>query len=212
MRRYADLMFTPRVRRIQEQLGSRAAYERLFSPSKSGDDRLTTREAAFINKRDSFYMATVGETGWPYVQHRGGPAGFVKVLDDRTIGFADYSGNKQYISAGNLLGDDRASFFFMDYPSRWRLKLLGHVRAVIADDEPELARRLTDAYPASVERRYAVRIEGFDWNCPQHITPRFSADELEAALDHLRGELRELQQENERLQAALCQSGGPTSS
>lgn len=141
---------------------------------------LGDEERNFIESRDSMYMATVTETGWPYVQHRGGPAGFLRVLDDHTFAFADFRGNKQYISAGNLSRDDRVSLFLMDYPTKTRLKLFARARAAEVDDEPELARRLiSPTYRAVVERLVIVRVEGFSWNCEQHITPRYTRDEWE---------------------------------
>ncbi len=175
--KFAEIVFTPVVLAIQQELGSRTGYARM----ESGDDfnhRLNGREGAFITARDSVYMASVGETGWPYVQHRGGPVGFVKVLDDRTIGFADYSGNRQYVSTGNFRTDNRVALFFMDYPNRTRLKMLGRVRTV-GLDEPELLAQLEDdGYPAQIERGFVIEVEGFDWNCPQHITPRFTEAEI----------------------------------
>lgn len=177
--RFSELMFTPTVKGVQEAAGSRAAYARAEEPDAPARDRLTAREAEFIAARDSFYMATVSETGWPYVQHRGGPKGFLKVLDDRTLGFADYRGNRQYVSVGNLMSDDRVSLFLVDYPNQRRLKMLGHARLVDAAREPSIIARLRDAYDAKVERGIVIALEGFDWNCSQHITPRFTEDELE---------------------------------
>ena len=196
--KFAEIAFTPVVRAIQQQEGSRAGYARM----DGGEDynhRLGAREAIFIAARDSFYMASVGETGWPYVQHRGGPTGFMKVVGERTIGFADYSGNRQYVSTGNFSSDNRVALFFMDYPNRTRLKMLGRVRTV-GLDEPELLARLEDDdYPAQVERGFIIEVEGFDWNCPQHITPRFTEVEI--------GEqLTSLQDENRRLKALLAGS------
>jgi ferredoxin-NADP reductase/predicted pyridoxine 5'-phosphate oxidase superfamily flavin-nucleotide-binding protein len=176
--RFAALAFTDSVRDVQQALGSRASYAEM----DGGEDYnhvLTEREVAFIAARDSFYMASTSETGWPYVQHRGGPAGFVQILDERTIGFADFRGNRQYVSVGNLRRNDRVAIFFMDYPNRTRLKLLGRVRFV-GDGEPELLARLEVAnYRSAVERGFVVRIEALDWNCPQHITPRYTAAEVE---------------------------------
>ena len=196
--KFAEIAFTPVVRAIQLEEGSRTGYARM----DEGDDynhRLGAREAIFIAARDSFYMASVGETGWPYVQHRGGPAGFMKVLDERTIGFADYSGNRQYVSTGNFRTDNRVSLFFMDYPNRRRLKMLGRVRT-IGLDEPELLARLEDDdYPVQVERGFIIEVEGFDWNCPQHITPRFTEAQVE-------DQLASLQAENRRLVALLAGS------
>jgi ferredoxin-NADP reductase/predicted pyridoxine 5'-phosphate oxidase superfamily flavin-nucleotide-binding protein len=189
--KFAEIAFTPTVRAIQVEEGSRTGYARM----DEGDDynhRLSGREAIFIAARDSLYMASVGETGWPYVQHRGGPAGFMKVLDERTIGFADYSGNRQYVSTGNFRSDNRVALFFMDYPNRTRLKMLGRVRT-IGLDEPELLARLEDDdYPAQIERGFIIEVEGFDWNCPQHITPRFTEADIEDQLAALRTENRRL--------------------
>ena len=179
--RFAEIAFTESVQQVQKQNGSDKAYARLHGGEDS-NHRLSQREADFIGARDSFYMASVSETGWPYVQHRGGPAGFVRIIDEQTIGFADYRGNRQYVSVGNLRKDDRVSLFFMDYPNRTRLKMLGHVR-LIGEDEPELLAQLeTDDYRARVERGFLIRIEAFDWNCPQHITPRYSQAEIDLML------------------------------
>jgi ferredoxin-NADP reductase/predicted pyridoxine 5'-phosphate oxidase superfamily flavin-nucleotide-binding protein len=176
--RFAALAFTDSVREVQQESGSRAGYAAM----DGGEDYshvLSGREAAFIAARDSFYMASVSETGWPYVQHRGGPAGFVRILDERTIGFADFRGNRQYVSVGNLRGNDRVALFFMDYPNRTRLKVLGRVR-LVGDDEAELLARLEVAeYRAVAERGFVILIEAFDWNCSQHITPRYTGGEVE---------------------------------
>ena len=200
--RFSTLMFTPHVKAIQEEQGSRASYARFEAPGAPARDRLEEHEEAFIAARDSFYMATVSETGWPYVQHRGGPAGFLKVLDDRTLGFADYRGNRQYVSVGNLATDDRVSLFLMDYPNQRRLKLLGHARTIDAESDPALLARLQDHYPAKVERGIVIALEGFDWNCPQHITPRFTQDELAEALAPVRARIEALEAENAALRAA----------
>lgn len=181
-RAFAKISFTPDVQAIQAEMGSRAAYR----PAELGEieeEGLGIVEQAFIAERDSFYQATVSQTGWPYVQHRGGPAGFLKVLDDRTIGYADFSGNRQYISAGNLRGDDRVSLLLMDYPQRRRLKIWGRARAVDDTNEPELLAKLESPdYRAPVERGIVIQVEAFDWNCPKYITPRYSQNEVEALL------------------------------
>ena len=200
--RFSALMFTPPVKALQEEEGSRASYARFEAPDAPARDRLEERETDFIVARDSFYVATVSETGWPYVQHRGGLPGFLKVLDDRTLGFADYRGNKQYVSVGNLVTDDRVSLFLMDYPNQRRLKLLGHARTIDAESDPALLARLQDQYPAKVERGVIITLEGFDWNCPQHITPRFTEAELTEALAPIRARLAALETENASLKAA----------
>ncbi len=172
---YARIAFTPAVQAEQEQLGSRMLFARVAAEGRD-DSLLSTREASFIHARDSFYMATVSETGWPYLQHRGGPPGFLRVLDARTLAFADFSGNRQHVTIGNLARNDRAALFLMDYANRHRLKLLGHARVVRND--PALLARLT---PAGAERiaesAMVITVAGFEWNCPQHITPRFTAEE-----------------------------------
>ena len=179
--RFAEIAFTDSVQEVQQQHGSDKAYARLHE-GEDTNHRLGQREADFVSARDSFYMASVSETGWPYVQHRGGPAGFVRVIDEQTLGFADYRGNRQYVSVGNLRKDDRVSLFFMDYPNRTRLKMLGHVH-LIGEDEPEILAQLkTDDYKARVERGFLIQIEAFDWNCPQHITPRYSQAEIDLML------------------------------
>jgi ferredoxin-NADP reductase/predicted pyridoxine 5'-phosphate oxidase superfamily flavin-nucleotide-binding protein len=177
--KFAEIAFTDAVKNIQRKKRSRDNYASM----EQGEDfnyLISPSEADFISQRDSFYMASVSETDWPYVQHRGGPAGFMKVIDAQTIGFADYSGNRQYVSTGNFTNNDKVSLFFMDYPNRRRLKLLGRVR-VISDDEPELLNQLKpDNYRAKIERGFIIHVEAFDWNCPQHITPRYTQDDVES--------------------------------
>lgn len=190
--RFAEIAFTPGVKAVQEQNGSRRSYARMEGGAQMRH-RLGERETQFIAARDSFYMATVSETGWPYTQHRGGPAGFLRVLDEKTIGFADFSGNRQYISVGNLLGNDRVSLFLMDYAKRTRLKILGRVR-MIAPDEAETMRKLAvDGVEARIERGFLIEVEAFDWNCPQHITERYTLADVEHATAALRARIAELE-------------------
>ena len=159
---------------------------------------LSEHEDAFIAARDSFYLASVSETGWPYVQHRGGPAGFVRRIDARTIGWAEFAGNRQYVSAGNTDADDRVAMFFMDYAHQRRLKILGHLHAFDAQERPDLALRLAvDGYNARIERLVLVTIEGFDWNCPQHITPRYTLPEIKRLVAPLHARIAELEGELE---------------
>jgi predicted pyridoxine 5'-phosphate oxidase superfamily flavin-nucleotide-binding protein len=164
-------------------------------PPAPGDDQLTAEETDFLTARDSFYMATVTEAAWPYVQHRGGPPGFLKVLGPNQLGFADFGGNRQMISTGNLAVSDRVALFFMDYPRKERLKLLGHVRVLDAREHPQLADQLSPA-PAlrgSIERLFLIDVIGFDWNCPKYITPRFTEAEVEAAVAPLHQRIAELE-------------------
>lgn len=189
--KFAEIAFTPAVREIQRARGSRERYAAM----DGGEDyshQLGEQEANFIAARDSFYMASVSETDWPYVQHRGGPVGFVKVLDEGTLGFADFAGNRQYVSTGNFAHDNRVALIFMDYPNRRRLKLLGRVELIEADDVENLARLEDSGYRTRIERGFIIRVAAFDWNCPQHITPRFSAAEVEALVENLVEENRQL--------------------
>lgn len=174
---FAHIAFTPAVRDFQSKMGSRRNYAALDVVDARGIE-LTDRESEFVAERDGFYQATVGETGWPYVQFRGGPAGFLKVLDAKTIGYADFRGNVQYISAGNLTHDGRVALILMDYTQRRRLKIWGRARLVDARDDETLIDRLEAAsYRARIERAVIITVEAFDWNCPQHITPRYTLEE-----------------------------------
>lgn len=177
---YARAMFSAAAKRLQEQHGSRAQYERLAERGQI-DEALGPFERDFIAARDSFYMASVSEGGWPYMQHRGGPKGFLRVLDGRQLAFADFAGNKQYITAGNLETNDRVALFLMDYPQQARLKIIGHARAVEGDRELEEQVKVK-GYKAVVERVVVIEVVAFDWNCSQHIMPRWTAEEIEGAV------------------------------
>jgi hypothetical protein len=204
-RAFAEIAFTTTVRATQQRQGSAAAYAKFLAPEAERGNRLTAEEAAFIAARDGFYQATVSETGWPYVQFRGGPAGFLKVLDEATVAYADFRGNRQYISTGNLDTDGRIALILMDYPNRRRLKIWGRARLVDAAADPALIARLHDeSYKARPERAVVITVEAFDWNCPQHIPQRFTLEELEPTLvAPLRDEVARLRAENARLKAAL---------
>ena len=189
---FAEICFTPSVKAAQSLYGSRQANQD-FELSGDARNSLGEREAVFIAERDSFYQATVSESDWPYVQHRGGPKGFLKVLDERTLGYADFRGNVQYLSVGNLNANDRISLIMMDYPNRRRLKIWGRARIVHEKDEPDLIAQLEVAtYRARVERGIIIHVEAYDWNCPQHITPRYTEAEIEDLLDPLLEENRRL--------------------
>lgn len=189
---FSEIAFTPSVKAAQSLYGSREKISR-FESAEDARNELTEQEAAFIAERDSFYQATVSETGWPYVQYRGGPKGFLKVLDERTIGFADFRGNVQYISVGNLTANDRISLILMDYANRRRLKLWGRARIVDERDNPDLIAQLeVPTYRARVERGIVIHVEAYDWNCPQHITPRYTKAEMEQIIAPLLEEIREL--------------------
>ncbi|HEX4050211.1 MAG TPA: pyridoxamine 5'-phosphate oxidase family protein [Steroidobacteraceae bacterium] len=183
-------------------MGSDRVYRDFKGDRESS--RFTPDEAAFIAARDSFYMATVSETGWPYIQHRGGPRGFLKLLDDHTLAFADYRGNRQYISTGNLAADDRACLILMDYVQRGRLKIYAHVETLDVHADPVLAQVVTEpGYKAKLERIFRLHLTAFDWNCPQHITPRFTEQEVAQAVRPLRERLSQLEAENVELRARL---------
>ena len=179
-RHYFDVAFTPKVLNAQKENGSQDVYGKLI-PNSEQADPLTEAEAAFMMARDSFYMASVNEDGWPYIQHRGGPRGFIKILSPHQFAIADYRGNRQYVSLGNIRHDDRVSLFFMDYPNRRRLKMFARVRDISLESDPDLIATFTDAdYKAKVERGLVFTVEAFEWNCPQHITPRFTVEEAQA--------------------------------
>lgn len=195
---FASLAFTAEIKALQEKYGSRRSYERI--EKRTIVDGLTDSEIDFIGRRDSFYMASIGENGFPYIQHRGGPKGFVKVIDPKTIGFVDFSGNKQFITVGNLATHNNVSLIMIDYPARARLKLYARAEITALNERPDLLKILTlQNYPATPERMTILHIEAYDWNCPQHITPRFTVEEIEEALapqreyiDKLEKELKEL--------------------
>lgn len=177
-RAFKTLTYTPSVRAAQARYGSREATKPV-DPAEVGRDVLGAPVREFIAAQDHFFMASVGENGWPYVQHRGGPPGFLQCLDDHTLGFADFSGNRQYISAGNIAHDDRTMLFLIDYANRRRLKIWGRARLVHEEDDAALLARLeVPTYRARVERGLVIAIEAFDFNCPQHITPRFTVAEI----------------------------------
>ena len=203
---FMNIALTPSVRAAQAAMGADHLWQDFKGHREF--DRFTHNEAAFIAERDSFYMASVSETGWPYVQHRGGPRGFLKMVDDRTLAFADYRGNRQYISTGNLAADDRACLFLMDYAGRARLKVYVRVEQVALDADPALTDLVTvPGYKAKIERIFRIRLESFDWNCPQHITPRFTEDEVNEAMRPLRDRLGALEAEIAGLRARLAATG-----
>ena len=188
---YLQTYFTPDVLEAQAHYYGR----RQIIPPQAERDPLSAGEAEFIARRDSFYMATVTSSGWPYLQHRGGSPGFLKVLDPHTLGFADFKGNRQLLSTGNLAASDRVSLFLMDYPRRERLKILGHARVLDASEHGKLAERLMPAseLSAKVERLFLINVVSFDWNCPQYITPRYTEAELREAVAPLKQRIAELE-------------------
>ena len=201
---YRHILFDDAVKAEQEQHGSRAAYLKMDAGADGTPDRLTDKELDYIALRDSFYMASVNADGWPYMQQRGGPAGFLKHIAGNRIGFADYRGNKQYISTANLKGNDRVSLFLMDYPNKERLKLVGHAHSVeLADDPAAVTALMPEGYRATPERAFFIDVIGWEWNCSQHITPRFTEAEISAAIRPMADELNQLRAENSALHAQL---------
>ncbi|CAN7629394.1 pyridoxamine 5'-phosphate oxidase family protein [Rhizobium sp. LjRoot258] len=198
---FLEVAVTPSVRAAQANMG---VDQIGLGADNRPSDTLTEDEIAFIASRDSFYMASVSETGWPYVQHRGGKAGFLKVVDQRTLAFADYRGNRQYISAGNFAANDRACLFLMDYVRRARLKIFAYVERLALDADQELTELVSDpTYKGRAERIFRLRLEAFDWNCPQHIIPRYTEQQVEQAVAPLREQLQRLETENATLRARL---------
>ena len=196
--KFFDLTFSESVKAAQEHYGSRRALAR-FESGEPDFFGLTEDETEFIKGRDSFYLATVGEGGQPYVQFRGGPPGFLKVLDPKTLGYADFRGNLQYISTGNLSVNDRAALILMNYPNQQRLKILARVEIKDAQDAPELISKLQmPDYKAKIERAFILHVEAFDWNCPQHITPRFTIEEIKAMNQPLYEHIEKLEAEIKR--------------
>jgi predicted pyridoxine 5'-phosphate oxidase superfamily flavin-nucleotide-binding protein len=200
---FGSLTFTPLVKMLQERHGSRRQYAKMEGAEQS-PQRLGPMEIDFLAERDSFYWATTGATGWPYVQHRGGPKGFLKVVDDHTLALGDFRGNKQYISAGNLLSDNRVAIIMVDYPQQARLKILGRVDVLEGESAREWTERVRmPGEKTVVERVFVIHVEAFDWNCPQHITPRYTAEEIQEAVRPLEERLQALERENAALRAEI---------
>lgn len=205
---FLDIALTPSVEAVQAKMGADHLWQDFQGHREF--DRFTENEAAFIADRDSFYMATVSEIGWPYIQHRGGPRGFLKLVDDQTLAFADYRGNRQYITTGNLAANDRVCLFLMDYTRRARLKIYAHVETFGPDDDPALTDLVTvSGYKAKVERIFRLRLETFDWKCPQHITPRFDEEAVNGVVLPLCSRLAQLETENTELRAHLAKKEIP---
>lgn len=198
--KFFDLTFTESVKKTQEQYGTRRNFARMEG-GKPDFYGLTDAEADFIERMDGFYLATVGENSQPYIQFRGGAAGFLKVLDDKTLGYADFRGNLQYISVGNLAANDKAALFLMDYANRQRLKILARIEIKDAKDAPELIEKLavTD-YKAKIERAVIIHVEAFDWNCPQHIKPKYTLEQIKQMVAPLNEQIEKLEKEIAQLQ------------
>jgi len=206
---FGSLVFTPLIKQLQERYGSRRQYERMEKAAAS-ESRFTPFETEFLEQRDSFYWATIGAAGWPYVQHRGGPKGFIKVPDDQTLALGDFRGNKQYISTGNLLSDNRVAIIMVDYPRQARLKILGRVDILEGKAaEIWLPKVRMPGEKTALERVFVIHLEAFDWNCPQHITPRYTAAEIREGMQAIETRIEALEQENAALrkQIAIMNAG-----
>ena len=199
---FAALAFTDAVKEMQEKMGSRKSYARM--ERETYIDGLTENEIDFISQQNSFYMSTIGENGFPYIQHRGGPKGFVKVLDASRIGFIDFKGNMQYISVGNIATNNNLAMIMVDYPSRTRLKILAKAEIVELKDNPALYDSLDlNEYKFKPERMMVLHVEAFDWNCPQHITPRYTVEDIEVAFAPQREYIAKLEAELKELKSKL---------
>ncbi len=191
---FPSIAFTPAVKVLQEKYGSRVNYDRM--EKRTVIDGLSENEKSFVAQRDSFYMASCGENGFPYIQHRGGSKGFLKVIDSKTLGFIDFSGNKQYITTGNLVTNNNVSLIMVDYPNRARLKIYANAEVVELSNRAELLKTLTLLdYAYKPERMMLLAIEAYDWNCPQHITPRYTVEEIEEALLAQKEYIKKLEEE-----------------
>ncbi|MCH7500757.1 MAG: pyridoxamine 5'-phosphate oxidase family protein [Nitrospinae bacterium] len=204
---FTELAFTDSVKALQEKYGTRAAYSRMERGGKFRN-QLTWQEKKHIADRDGFYLSSVGENGWPYMQFRGGPKGFLKAIDDHTLGFADFRGNGQYISTGNFIDNNKTMLFLMDYPNKRRLKIWAEAEVLDAADHPELAQQLImPDYEAIVERIIIFKVHAFDWNCPQHIIPRYTQEEAGDSMLELESRIADLEAENKNLRHQVEPSG-----
>lgn len=203
---FATIAFTKAVRDMQEKLGSRASYARMERDSYV--EGLTENEITFIAERDSFYMASIGENNFPYIQHRGGPKGFLKVLDEKRLGFIDFKGNMQYISVGNLATNNNIALIMVDYPARARLKIYAKAEIIELKDDPSLYDVLDlKEYKFRPERMMVLTIEAYDWNCQQHITPRYTVADIELAFASQRNRITQLEAEINSLNLKLKAKG-----
>jgi len=203
-RAFAQIAFTPHVKAFQQTHGSANSYAKFLEPEAPSQNKLSSNETSFIQQRDGFYQATISETGWPYVQFRGGSKGFLSVIDETTLAYADFRGNRQYLSSGNLVGEDRISLILMDYPNQRRLKIWGTATLKDINDHSDFIEKLMPTnYRATPERAVQIKIEAFDWNCPQHIPVRLTQEEMAPYLSEIEQQLKDLKQENKELKNEL---------
>lgn len=203
---FAEIAYSTAVKEMQEKLGSRSAYARMERDTYVNG--LTSNAVYFIEERDSFYMASIGENGFPYIQHRGGPKGFLKVLDSKRVGFIDFKGNMQYITVGNLVTNNNVALILVDYPARARLKIFAKAEIIDLKDNPDLYKLLDlSEYQFKPERMMVFNIEAYDWNCPQHIVPRYTVDEIEQAFAPQRDRVVQLEGEIKELKKRIKEFG-----
>jgi uncharacterized protein len=196
---YLEIATGDAVKALQERWGSRSAYSRLESGPLT-NNQLGPEEIAFIEAQDSFFLASLNDTGWPYIQHRGGPPGFLKVLENNQVGFPDFKGNRQYLSFGNILKNPRVALFLIDYPARARLKIFGHAKPVEGESLPDPLRKIENESGASaIERGIIIQVEAFHWNCPKYIVPRFTEEQVRTAVAPLVKRIHDLEAELARL-------------
>jgi uncharacterized protein len=193
--RYLEIATSDAVKDLQERWGSRIAYSRLESGPLTSN-QLGPEEIAFIEDQDSFFLGSINESGWPYIQHRGGPTGFLQVLGNNQLGFPDFKGNRQYLSFGNIVKNPRVSLFLIDYPARVRLKIFGHAKLVQGDNLPETLRKI-EIEPGAppVDRGIIIQVEAFHWNCPKYIVPRFTEAQVRSVVDPLLNRIHDLEAE-----------------
>jgi len=197
--RYLEIATSDAVKDLQERWGSRSAYSR-FESGPLTSNQLGPEEIAFIEAQDSFFLASLNESGWPYIQHRGGPPGFLKVLGNNQLGFPDFKGNRQYLSFGNILKNPRVSLFLIDYPARARLKIFGNAKLVEGDNVPDALREMENEPGAiAIERGVIIQVEAFHWNCPKYIVPRFTEAQVRTVVDPLVKRIKDLEAELARL-------------
>jgi uncharacterized protein len=197
--RYLEIATSDAVKDLQERWGSRSAYAR-FESGPLTSNQLGPEEIAFIEATDSFFLASLNESGWPYIQHRGGPPGFLKVLENNRLGFPDFKGNRQYLSFGNIQKNPRVSLFLIDYPARARLKIFGNAKLVEGDSVPDALREVeNEPGAAPIERGVIIQVEAFHWNCPKYIVPRFTEAQVRTAIDPLVKRIKDLEAELARL-------------
>lgn len=199
----SDIAFSDAVKKRQEEMGSRATYQKM-AEGRDWQQKITPQLTQFIEARDSFYMGSVNADGQPYIQHRGGPKGFLKVLDEQTLAFADFTGNRQYISVGNFDENNKVHLFLMDYPNRSRIKIWGEAEIVDLQVNTDLLEKIQDeTYKSKIERAIKIRVTAWDINCPQHITPRFSLEEIEPHIEALKARIKELEEQLENCEPKL---------